>query len=99
MSQQASCWARDQACRSAAEKAILMVIASSVDHDGSCQTSQDILARLACCSVKSVEQALQAFEDRGWLTKTSCPGNQAPRRTGRLALCLSSPLCGGGDRG
>ena len=97
MSQQASYWARDQSCSTATEKAILMVIANYVDPDGICHTSQDILARQACCSVKSVKQALQAFEGRGWLTKPSRPAKHPERPAGRLALSLTSRLCGGGD--
>ena len=69
MSHQASAWAVGQKCDSGTEKAILLVLASYIGSDGTCFPGQDTLAEQACCSVKSVERALRAFEDRGWISR------------------------------
>lgn len=89
MSHQASYWALEQTCSTATEKAILMVIASYVGPDGCCYPGQDTLARQACCSVKSVERALQAFEDRGWLTRTARRRKDGSRTSDLLELTLA----------
>jgi hypothetical protein len=70
VSYQASAWAVAQKCESGTEKAILLVLAAYIGADGTCYPGQDTLADQACCSVKSVERALKAFEDRGWIKRT-----------------------------
>ncbi|GLK49508.1 hypothetical protein GCM10017620_24810 [Brevundimonas intermedia] len=90
MSHQASHWALEQACATATEKAILMVLASYVGTDGSCYPGQDTIARQACCSVKSVERALQAFEERGWLIRTARRRKDGSRTSDLLELTLAS---------
>ncbi len=89
MSYHASQWAIDQTCGSGTEKAILMVLASYVGSDGTCYPRQDTIARQACCSVKSVERALQAFEDRGWLGRTPRRRRDGSRTTDLLELRLA----------
>ncbi|MFI8684074.1 helix-turn-helix domain-containing protein [Brevundimonas diminuta] len=69
MSVQAITWALDQTCATATEKAILLVLANYVGADGTCYPGQDTIATQACCSLKSVERALAAFEDRGWIER------------------------------
>lgn len=69
MSHQHSDWAVEARCESASEKAILMLIANYAGSDGTCYPGQETLARQACCSVKTVERALKAFEDRGWIRR------------------------------
>lgn len=89
MSHQASHWALEQSCATATEKAILMVLASYVGADGSCYPGQDTIARQACCSVKSVERALQAFEERGWLARTPRRRKDGSRTSDLLELKLA----------
>lgn len=69
MSVQASSWAIEQACATATEKAVLLVVASYAGPDGTCYPGQETIARQACCSVKTVERALAAFEAKGWITR------------------------------
>lgn len=90
MSHQASHWALEQSCATATEKAILMVLASYVGADGTCYPGQDTIARQACCSVKSVERALQAFEERGWLDRTPRRRKDGSRTSDLLELKLAA---------
>jgi len=90
MSHQASHWALEQSCATATEKAILMVLASYVGVDGTCYPGQDTIARQACCSVKSVERALQAFEERGWLERTPRRRKDGSRTSDLLELKLAA---------
>lgn len=90
MSHQASYWALEQSCATATEKAILMVLASYVGADGTCYPGQDTIARQACCSVKSVERALQAFEERGWLERTPRRRKDGSRTSDLLELKLAA---------
>lgn len=70
MSAEATFWAKRQPCTSPTEKCILLVIADYAGPDGTCYPGQATVASQACCSIKSVERALAAFEQRGWLSRT-----------------------------
>lgn len=72
MSIEAMNWvmAQDNFCESGSESAILFVIASWAGVDGTCYPSQETIARKASVSTKTVERTLQAFEARGWITRT-----------------------------
>lgn len=69
MSWQHTSWAASAPCASAGEKAILLLIASYVGTDGTCYPGQKTIAQQACCSEKTVERALKAFEERGWIER------------------------------
>ena len=69
MSVQAITWALDQACATATEKAVLLVVANYVGPDGTTWVGQETIAAQACCSVKTVERALSAFETAGWIER------------------------------
>lgn len=69
MSVQAITWALDQACATATEKAVLLVVANYVGPDGTTFVGQETISEQACCSVKTVERALSAFEKAGWITR------------------------------
>lgn len=69
MSVQAITWALEQACATATEKAVLLVVANYVGPDGTTFVGQETISEQACCSVKTVERALSAFEKAGWITR------------------------------
>lgn len=69
MSLQALTWALDQTCSTATEKAVLLVVASYVGPDGTTFVGQETIAAQACCSVKTVERSLSAFEVAGWIVR------------------------------
>lgn len=69
MSVQAITWALDQTCATATEKAVLLVVANYVGPDGTTFVGQETISEQACCSVKTVERALSAFEKAGWITR------------------------------
>jgi len=86
----ATTWAIDQACETATEKAVLLVVASYAGADGACFPSQDTIARQACCSVKSVERALATFETRGWITRQHRQRRDGSRTSDLIHLTLSA---------
>jgi len=86
MSVQASAWAIEQKCDTAAEKAVLLVIASYAGPDGSCYPGQETIARQACCSIKTVERALRTFEELGWLIRERRCRPDGSRTSDRLYL-------------
>lgn len=90
MSFQATTWAIDQACDTATEKAVLLVVASYAGADGTCYPSQETIARQACCSTKSVERALATFEERGWITRQHRQRRDGSRSSDLIHLSLSS---------
>lgn len=69
MSVQAITWALDQTCATATEKAVLLVVSNYVGPDGTTWVGQETIATQACCSIKTVERALSAFETAGWITR------------------------------
>lgn len=69
MSVQAITWALDQCCATATEKAVLLVVANYIGPDGTTWVGQETIATQACCSVKTVERALSAFETAKWITR------------------------------
>lgn len=69
MSVQAITWALDQVCATATEKAVLLVVANYVGPDGTTFVGQETIATQACCSVKTVERSLAAFEEAGWIER------------------------------
>lgn len=71
MSVQAISWALEQACATATEKAVLLVVANYVGSDGTTFVGQETIAQRACCSIKTVERTLAVFEDpkRGWIKR------------------------------
>ncbi|RYG87372.1 MAG: helix-turn-helix domain-containing protein [Alphaproteobacteria bacterium] len=69
MSVQAITWALDQECKTATDKAVLMVVANYVGPDGTTFVGQETIARQACCSIKTVERALAIFESAGWIVR------------------------------
>lgn len=69
MSVQAITWALEQACSTATEKAVLLVVANYVGPDGTTFVGQETIAAQACCSVKTVERSLSAFEALGWIIR------------------------------
>ena len=89
MSVQASTWAIEQECATATEKAVLLVIASYAGPDGSCYPGQETIARQACCSVKTVERSLAAFEERGWITRQHRQRRDGSRTSDLIHLPLA----------
>lgn len=69
MSVQAITWALEQSCSTATEKAVLLVVANYVGPDGTTWVGQETIATQACCSIKTVERALSAFEKAKWITR------------------------------
>lgn len=69
MSVQAITWALEQTCATATEKAVLLVVANYVGPDGTTFVGQETISEQACCSVKTVERALSAFEKAGWISR------------------------------
>lgn len=69
MSVQAITWALDQSCATATEKAVLLVVANYVGPDGTTFVGQETISEQACCSIKTVERALAAFEKAGWIER------------------------------
>ncbi|QBX38655.1 helix-turn-helix domain-containing protein [Brevundimonas sp. S30B] len=69
MSVQAITWALEQACATATEKAVLLVVANYVGPDGTTFVGQETISEQACCSVKTVERALATFEGMGWIER------------------------------
>lgn len=69
MSVQAITWALDQSCATATEKAVLLVVANYVGPDGTTFVGQETISEQACCSIKTVERALAAFEKAGWIQR------------------------------
>lgn len=69
MSVQAITWALEQTCATATEKAVLLVVANYVGPDGTTFVGQETISEQACCSIKTVERALAAFEKAGWIER------------------------------
>ncbi len=69
MSVQAITWALEQTCATATEKAVLLVVANYVGPDGTTFVGQETISEQACCSIKTVERALAAFEKSGWIER------------------------------
>jgi hypothetical protein len=69
MSVQAITWALDQSCATATEKAVLLVVANYVGPNGTTFVGQETISEQACCSIKTVERALAAFERAGWIER------------------------------
>ncbi|HEY1071491.1 helix-turn-helix domain-containing protein [Brevundimonas sp.] len=69
MSVQAITWALEQTCATATEKAVLLVVANYVGPDGTTFVGQETISEQACCSIKTVERSLAAFEKAGWIER------------------------------
>ncbi len=82
-------WASTAPCDSATEKAVLLLLASFAGSDGACYPGQETLAQRACCSVKSVERALKAFEKRGWITRAARRRRDGSRTSDLIVICAS----------
>jgi hypothetical protein len=75
MSIEAVAWAlKTTLVRESVEKLVLIGIANHADHDGTgARPGQSVLARYACCSVRTVQRKLAELERRGLIRR----GNQA----------------------
>lgn len=88
MSFDAVTWAVKAPCQSGNEKAILLIIANYVGVDGTCYPGQATIAQQACCSEKTVERALKAFEERGWIERTPRRRRDGSRTSDLITLLL-----------
>lgn len=78
MSVQAITWALNVEVKSAAHKAVLIVIANYADADGFCWPSQKTVAKQAACSERTVRNVLSDLEDAGIIARTE---RRRPDRT------------------
>jgi Helix-turn-helix domain len=67
MSWEATAWAKKQITGSTSRKAVLLVIADYASHDGECWPSRELIAEDSEMSVDSVDRALKALEDEGFI--------------------------------
>ena len=88
MSTEALTWAVKAHCQSGNEKAILLVIANYVGADGTCWPGQATIASQACCSEKTVERSLKAFEERGWIERVARRRRDGSRTSDLITLML-----------
>ena len=77
-------WARDMPVISAAERVILLVLASHSDPGGTCWPSLATIARESCLSRATVKRAMATLERGGLVTGERMPKPQSTRYHLRL---------------
>lgn len=88
MSVEAIAWAWAQQTGSATHKAVLLTLANYADEHGFCWPSQELIARRAECSVRTVRTVLKDLEAKGVLQRSERRRPDGSFSSNAFQLCM-----------